>query len=859
MPLTITKRITIGVAMMFFFSGALSLLLYLDLKKIMSTLEHVLHVEEPTSAAAHEMEINMLEIGMRVMKYNAALPTDERLLLDKDIADFDNFHAKYTRLANTPKARELGINVKTMYQSFKALGFTIMNGRDTISHNKQVFERNLKEIETLINFGLMQSIAPRDSKGLEKLLSAQVAAPKSSEKLLVIQAMKSGLAEIGDALGDYLETFDISYKRRIANAVTEFKSALARFNRLPGSHAQAPISAKIKRRFEQLHVQANRNIAFKEKLHQEEQRFIELRQKIDDELDEGVQALTTAQLETARNAVAQVTQDVLAALLILAPLLIVGSVTGAVIMVRWIKRPIEELTEGAHRIGSGDWEHRIPQRGRDEFANLAVQFNQMVERLQSTTVSKLQLEASEKELQNSNVQLIKEIEEHKMAQATIQQMAYYDSLTDLPNRRLFHDRLQQTMLTATRDNKPVAVMLMDLDHFKEVNDTLGHHYGDILLQQVGERVRSLLRESDTIARLGGDEFAVLLGNTDKQGATLTAENINEALNQPFDLGDINYNARMSIGISLFPQHGNDTSTLLRCADIAMYVAKGEGSGHTVYSVEQDHHSTERLLLMGELRRALDNNQELVLYYQPIIDCTTKQVVSLEALVRWRHPKRGLLLPDEFIGRAERSGLIAPLTLWVLDEALRQGDAWQAAGIARLPIAINLSAASLHFKPLWARVGEILQHHDLISERLALEITESAIMEDPAYARSLLTYLHELGISLSIDDFGTGYSSLAYLSRLPMRCLKIDKSFVIGMLENENDEMIVRSTIDLSHNLKIKVVAEGVENQQILDSLIAHGCDLAQGYFIGKPLPANEFIAWLSTSQWTSKQEQEQIT
>lgn len=848
MPLTITKRVTIGVATMVFFSSLLSLLLYVDLKKIIGTLEHILHIEEPISTSAYELEINALEIGMRVVKYSSSQKTNERALLAQDMADFEKFHAQYTALARDPQARDLGIKVQTLYTEFKNMGLIIMNGRDAVSRSMQTFKSDLQAIERLIDTGLIKSVSPRASKGLEKLLSEQIAAPKTTEKLRILQAMDTYLTGLGDALGDHLETNNPVYRQRIMRNATQFKLALTQFTQLPSNTAQASITKQISQKFNNLHLQAEKSVAQKERLLAQEEHFNNLQQKINDELVEGIQALTTSQLNIAKFSINQVTQDISAALLILAPLLLAGSVSAGVMIVRWIKRPIEELTEGALRIGGGDWEYRIPQHGQDEFADLAIQFNEMVERLQTTTVSKLALEASEKELQSTNVQLVKEIEKHKLAQATIQQMAYYDALTDLPNRRLLNDRLQQAILAAGREHKSIAIMLMDLNHFKEVNDTLGHHYGDLLLQQVGKRVRVLLRESDTIARLGGDEFAVLLNNTNRQGAVLAAENINHALNQPFELGEISYNASMSIGIALFPDHGNDASSLLRRADIAMYVAKGAGSGHVVYETAHDKHSTERLLLVGELRRAIENKQELVLHYQPIIDCATKRITSVEALIRWQHPKRGLLQPDAFIDRAEGAGLMLPLTLWVLGEALSQGNRWTAKGL-RIPIAVNISAPSMHLKPLWLKISDLLREHTITPGQLAFEITESAIMEDPTYASALMTYLNECGISVSIDDFGTGYSSLAYLSRLPVHNLKIDKSFVLGMIKNKNDEMIVRSTIALSHNMQIKVIAEGVEDQQTLDRLISHGCDSAQGYFIGRPLPADAFDQWLLTSPW----------
>ncbi|MBI3995518.1 MAG: EAL domain-containing protein [Nitrospirae bacterium] len=446
--------------------------------------------------------------------------------------------------------------------------------------------------------------------------------------------------------------------------------------------------------------------------------------------------------------------------------------------------------------------------------------------------------------------IVRDITERKAQAAALEYQALHDLLTDLPNRTLVLDRLKQAVHAASRENKPLALLIMDLDRFKDVNDALGHHHGDLLLKQVGPRVLTALRESDTIARLGGDEFAVLLPATDIDGATVAARKIHEALDRPFVIEGFFLEVGASIGIAVFPEHGEDTDMLMRRADVAMYTAKQSGSGFAVYISEHDRHSPRRLALMGDLRHAVER-KELVLHYQPKIDLRARRVVGVEALVRWNHPHHGTIEPDQFISLAEHTGVIKPLTLWVLGEAIRQYLAWREAGIT-ISIAVNLSTRNLQDLQLPEQIDEMLHAHGIRPDWLEMEITESAIMADPARAMEILTRVKTMGIRFSIDDFGAGYSSLSYLRRLPVAAVKVDKSFVIGMDANEDDALIVRSTIDLAHNLGLKVVAEGVESPSVLDRLIAMGCDAAQGHYMSRPLPAADLTRWLAESPWGLK-------
>ncbi|HWE62178.1 MAG TPA: bifunctional diguanylate cyclase/phosphodiesterase, partial [Chloroflexota bacterium] len=389
---------------------------------------------------------------------------------------------------------------------------------------------------------------------------------------------------------------------------------------------------------------------------------------------------------------------------------------------------------------------------------------------------------------------------------------------------------------------------LDLDRFKEINDTFGHQEGDQVLREVARRLQGRLRASDTVARLGGDEFAVLLPDTDAGGATVAAVKLSAALEAPFQVIDHILHVRASIGIAIAPTHGGDVPSLLRHADVAMYAAKRAGGGHAIYDAAQDQHTPGRLALEHELREVISANR-LVLHYQPTVDVRTGRVEGVEALVRWPHARQGLIPPDQFIPLAELTGLIVPLTHWVLEEALRQCQVWQRTGL-RLGMAVNLSMRALHDPTLPAALAWLLRRYSIAPERLTLEITESALMGDPAQAQTVLQHLTEIGVHLAIDDFGTGYSSLAYLKQMPVDAVKIDKEFVKNMGKTETkDHAIVRSIIELGHNLGLSVVAEGVEDRETWQGLQTAGCDTAQGFYLSRPVSAPDLDQWLATMPW----------
>jgi diguanylate cyclase (GGDEF)-like protein len=430
--------------------------------------------------------------------------------------------------------------------------------------------------------------------------------------------------------------------------------------------------------------------------------------------------------------------------------------------------------------------------------------------------------------------------ERARANERVAYLAYHDPLTDLPNRALLHDRMQQAILSARRDEKPLTLLVIDLDGFKQINDMWGHHAGDRVLQHVAARVRAVLRESDTLARLGGDEFAVLLPVTDLAGAELTARKILHALEEPIVVAGRPLAVSGSVGIAGFPLHAGSSEELHEKADVAMYLAKSDQSGYAVYTADRDQQTEHRLSLMAALRRGIEGGQ-FQLDYQPVLDLRTGRVSAVEALLRWDHPEQGRLYPQDFIRLAEHSGLITPLTTFAIERALAE---WSGSlPGAPFRIAVNLSPRSLNDPVFPAHVRAMLDARRVSPGILSLEITENLIMSDPERSIRSLTELHDMGMRIVLDDFGTGYSSLSYLRRFPVDTLKIDQSFIIGLAGGE-DEALVRSIVGLAHNLKLHVIAEGVETAEVRDRLRALGCDAVQGHFICRPGPADAIAAWL---------------
>jgi diguanylate cyclase (GGDEF)-like protein len=429
-------------------------------------------------------------------------------------------------------------------------------------------------------------------------------------------------------------------------------------------------------------------------------------------------------------------------------------------------------------------------------------------------------------------------------QAENEHQALHDSLTGLPNRMLFQQRLAAAIDDARERNGRIAVMLMDLDHFKEVNDTLGHHFGDQLLKQIGPRLSTVLRDHDIMARLGGDEFGVLLPELPEDEVAFSiARRLLEELQEPVSVEGLALDVSGSLGIAIFPTQSRDAESLLRRADVAMYAAKEAGGGYEVYTPEMDQHNPSRLTLVSQVRPAIERG-EFEMYFQPKVRLSDGRVAGAEALIRWNHPERGMVSPDEFIPLVEKTVLLSPLTTYVMESVMRQWRVWADDGTP-IPIAINLSPRSLLDRQLPEQVAALLERFAMPPAYLRLELTENFLMADSGRSNAVLQELARTGLSLSIDDFGTGYSSLSHLKALPIDEIKIDRSFVMDMNDDGNDFMIVRATVDLGKNLGLRVVAEGVEDRETFDRLADFGCDEAQGYYISRPMPLDEFGRWLS--------------
>lgn len=489
---------------------------------------------------------------------------------------------------------------------------------------------------------------------------------------------------------------------------------------------------------------------------------------------------------------------------------------GGVIISTSVTRRLRGLADGVKSIEQGNYQRPLPVSGEDELGKLSRAFNLMQEAIV-----------------------------HRQEQ--IRYYAYFDALTGLPNRISFQLRLGEALASAG-SRRPVALLFMNIERFIDVIATLGHEAGDHILRQIGPLLRDATPASSVIARLNADAFAVLFppGAAAEEAARI-AQGIQKKLEAPIWIEEAPIQVEARFGIVEYPLHGTDADSLLRHADVAVHLAKASPSGITVYAPDLDHHSRRHLTLLGELRHAIDH-KELMMYYQPKINVATGRIAGMEALIRWKHSRHGFVSPDEFIRLSEGTGLIKPVTTWTLEAAFSECAQLNRQGL-QLNMAVNLSARVLQDAHLPDRIADLFTTHRLPADQITLEVTESAIMTDPQRTLEVITRLDATGAHLCVDDFGTGYSSLAYLQKLPVDELKIDKSFVQQMDRNENDAMIVHSVIELAHNLGLRVTAEGVENQKIWEMLKSRGCDQAQGYLHGKPMPLDELILWSKQSPW----------
>jgi len=513
-------------------------------------------------------------------------------------------------------------------------------------------------------------------------------------------------------------------------------------------------------------------------------------------------------------------------------------------------KPILQLMQGAQRIAVGTLDKKVEIKSQDELGRLGVAFNQMMDKLKNSLADKDEALATVKELNlYLEERVVERTKELEGADAQLEKLAMNDSLTGLPNRFCIQNRLNSLFMEVKREKTLFTVIMMDLDRFKDINDTLGHDSGDQVLIEVGLRLKDALRPTDFLGRLGGDEFAILLADEDEEGAKTVAMKLQATLEPSFYLSDMAFSISASIGIAIFPQHGDTTSTILKSADVAMYYSKQNKLEYCVYSPEVDQNTPDRLSLMGELRNAIQQDQ-LELFYQPEVELSTSRIIGVEALVRWNHPERGFIAPDDFIPMAEQSGLIRPLTNWVINSAIKQREIWHKKEL-NIVIAINLSMQNLNDADFAAQLEKTLQNTIVPEQYFEFEVTESAIMANPEHVVQVMEQLNALDVSFAIDDFGTGYSSLGLLKKLPVHKLKIDKSFIKDMDTDSDDAAIVHSVIDMAHILGLNVIAEGVENETVLNLLSSLGCDLVQGYHISRPLPAQLITPMLEKVIWNS--------
>ncbi len=521
-------------------------------------------------------------------------------------------------------------------------------------------------------------------------------------------------------------------------------------------------------------------------------------------------------------------------------LLLMAAVIATLVLTRRIVAPMRLLTRAARAVGSGKLDVYVPVRSSDELALLTHTFNHMTQRLAKSQaeVANHQRTLEEKVAQRT--------EELQIATAHAYKLAQHDILTGLPNRSLLNQRLWQILAQAQRDGNHVACLFLDFDHFKRINDTLGHDAGDQLLQSIAERLTGAVREADTVARLGGDEFVVILPGLDPAHATsetLTVlARVRESFLAPFKVADQVPTLTCSIGVSMYPLDAADAVSLIKQADTAMYAAKDAGRNtYRFYTADMNARVQQRLQLETDMRRGLIDN-EFFLVYQPQIDLATGRACGVEALLRWRDPVRGVINPSEFIPIAEESGMILVLGAWVLRDACRQVMQWHRNGM-KVRLSVNLSVHQLQHDR-WASVlSDALSASGLPARYLDLEITESVIITNPEKAVATLVKLRQIGVSITIDDFGTGYSSLSYLARLPIQGVKIDQRFIGGLAQNKSDAMITQGILALSHSLGLRVIAEGVETDAQFQFLKQHGCEEAQGYLMSGPLDAKALYAW----------------
>ena len=809
MQLSIANRVSLAIGLLIFLFFVTSAVSYLLTQRIEDDVAHLTGVDDPRQSAALAMEVQLAEMARTIHAY-----AFDRRVVDKERArrseaGLERSATTFMRLATTAEERTLGELVLGHLEKFKKLGAEIIAATDRQSAELAPFRAKMEKIRDSVEDMIRRSIDRPDAGTRDKL-----------EAALGIDAHID--TTIG-ALDAYLVSRDPGARDKAGVSKAAFDRIADRYRSTGLSGEEQTWLGKLSDNFAVVIKARDGILTLVDRKRDLLTKFETQRQRMVGLLGaQIVPLIRTAQTQAQRDVNFSTSTAILFLVVMTGFGVVVGGGT-AVLLTRGIVRPMVELKASAEAIGRGRLDHRISVKSNDEIGQLAASFNRMAESRQRS-------------------------------EEALRELAQHDALTSLPNRTLFHRRLVEAMDNARRVNRLVAVHFLDLDHFKDINDTLGHPSGDALLRQVAQRLERCVRKSDvvarldanTVARMGGDEFAIVQTNLlHYDGIVVLAKRLVDTISKPFDLDGERVYTGTSIGITVFPYDGREAEMLLKNADLALYRAKQEGRNkYQLYDPKMNAEIQARKALEQDIRQALEMG-EFFLNYQPQIELGSGRIVGAEALVRWRHPERGMVPPGEFITVAEQSGLITNLTEGVLRDACKQAKAWQEARLPRLRVSVNLSPIDFKRKDLVPMVTGIIEDTGVDPKRLELEITEGMVMTGVESVIATLQELHALGVELAIDDFGTGYSSMNYLKQFPVDRLKIDQSFVRDILANDEDASITEAIINLGHSLGLRVIAEGVETEEQLEFLRSRGCDEAQGYCFSRPLGADEFAKLVS--------------
>ncbi len=801
---SIANRVWLVMGLLLFLFFVTSSVSHLLTKRIKEDVKHLVLVEDTRQDAVTKMETRLAELARSVFAYAHERSESSREAIGQWQGEFDRAILVYTRLAKTDEERGLSNEISAFFDVFKTLSEEVVALTDEQHDELAPLRSKMEALDTLINERIQQTRSQDETGRMSKIEAVLGMESTISQHIIYLEAYAASRRS------------EDREKARVSQAAFEW--FVSQFGTADLDDEDRAWLDQLTADFTALSSAGRRIMSVIDRKRTVLNNFEVQRTRIEGLLDNRLfPAVRTARSRVQRD----VSFSISFAIWFLLSMTLFGVVVGAgasIALTRGLVQPILSLTEGAEAIGEGRFDYRIDIRSDDELGRLAASFNRMAQNRQE-------------------------------AEESLRKQAYHDTLTKLPNRVLFQLRLAEALDNARRVNRQVAVHCLDLNKFKDVNDTLGHPMGDLLLQQVAGRLNGCVRKSDTVARLGGDEFAVIQTNlTNSAGISVLAGRVIDSLAMPFDLSDERVYTGTSIGISTYPNDGAEPELLLKNADLALYRAKHEGrlEGRGRYSLfdrAMNVEVQERKSLEQDIRRALDND-EFFLNYQPQIDIESGRIIGAEALVRWHHPERGMVSPGEFIPVAEQAALVNNLTEIVLAKACAQIRAWRDADLPLFRVSVNLSPADFKRKDIVAVITRVLDENGLEPRFLELEITEGMVMSGAETVIATLNELHELGVDLAIDDFGTGFSSLSYLKQFPVDRLKIDQAFVGDVLSNKEDASIIEAIINLGHNFSLTVIAEGVETAEQMNFLRRQGCDEAQGYFISRPLDADaiaEFV------------------